>query len=110
MIFIRMTHLSITNNALETENISSDDTRMLLCKTNIFLLKCIVDYGLPRGLSGKESVSNAEDLGSIVVLGRTPGGGNGNPHQYSYLENPTDRGARWATVHGVARAGHDLSK
>ena len=41
-------------------------------------------------------------------MGRSPGGGNGNPLQYSCLENPMDRGAWWATVHGVARVGHDL--
>ena len=40
---------------------------------------------------------------------RSSGGGNGNPLQYSYLENPTDRGAWQATVHGIARVGHDLA-
>ena len=44
----------------------------------------------------------------IPGMGRSPGGGNGNPLQYSCLENPMDRGAWWATVHGVARVGHDL--
>ena len=44
------------------------------------------------------------DLGSITVLGRSPGEGHGNPLQYSCLENPMDRGARWATVHGVAES------
>jgi len=42
------------------------------------------------------------DAGSIPGLGRSPGGGHGNPLQYSCLENPTERGACWATVHGVA--------
>ena len=42
-----------------------------------------------------------EICGSIPELGRSPGEGNGNPLQYSCLENPTDRGAQWATVHGV---------
>ena len=51
---------------------------------------------------GKESACNAGDTGSIPGLGRSPGEGNGNPLQYSYLENPMDRGAWWATVHGVA--------
>ena len=50
---------------------------------------------------GKESACNAGDPGSIPGLGRSPGEGNGNPLQYSYLENPMDRGAWWATVHGV---------
>ena len=50
----------------------------------------------------------AGDPGSIPALGRSPGEGNGNPLQYSCLENPMDRGAWRATVHGVARVGHDL--
>ena len=43
------------------------------------------------------------DPGSIPGLGRSPEKGNGNPLQYSYLGNPMDRGAQWATVHGVAK-------
>ena len=46
----------------------------------------------------KESACNAGDLGLIPGSGRSPGEGNGNPLQYSYLENPMDRGAWWATV------------
>ena len=57
----------------------------------------------------KESACNAGDLGSIPGSGRSPGEGNGNPLQYSCLENPMDRGAWRATVHGVARVGHDLA-
>ena len=49
--------------------------------------------GVPGGLDGNESASNAEDPGSIPGWGRSPGGGNGNPRQYSCLENPMDRGA-----------------
>ena len=52
----------------------------------------------------KVSASNAGDLGSIPGLGRSPGEGNGNPLQYSCLENPTEGGAWWATVHGVAKS------
>ena len=63
----------------------------------------------PHSLVGKESAYNAGDLGSIPGLGRSLGEGNGNPFQYSCLENPMDRGAWWATVHGVARVGHDLA-
>ena len=48
------------------------------------------------------------DVGSIPELGRSPRGGHGNPLQYSWLENPLDRGAWQATVHGVIRVGHDL--
>ena len=43
------------------------------------------------------------DAGSIPGLGRSLGGGHGNPLQYSCLENPMDRGAQWAAVHGVAK-------
>ena len=52
---------------------------------------------------------NARDLSSIPGLGRTPGERNGSPLQYSCLENPTDRGAWQATVHGVTRVRHDLA-
>ena len=62
-------------------------------------------YDMLRGFChssvGKESASNAGDLGSIPGWGRSPGEGNGNPLQYSCLENPMDRGAWRATVHGV---------
>ena len=56
----------------------------------------------------KESVCNAGDPGSILGLGRSSGEGNGNPLQYSSLENPMDRGAWQSTVHGIARVRHDL--
>ena len=54
---------------------------------------------LPGGSDGKESAYNAGDLGSIPGLGRSPGEGDGNPLQYSFLENLLDRGAWLATVH-----------
>ena len=57
----------------------------------------------------KDLPSNAEDMGSIPDLGRSPREGNGNPLQYSCLENPMDRGARWAIVHGVTRSWTRLS-
>ena len=57
----------------------------------------------------KESVCNAGDLDLIPGLGRSPGEGNGSPLQYSCLENPMDGGGWRATVHGVARIGHDLA-
>ena len=60
--------------------------------------------GLPRWLGGKESACNAGDMGSIPGLGRSPGEENGNPLQYSCLENSMDRGAWWVTVHGVAKS------
>ena len=59
---------------------------------------------LPDGSDGKASAYNAGDPGSIPGLGRYPGEGNGNPLQYSCLENPMDGGAWLATVHGVAKS------
>ena len=58
--------------------------------------------GFPGSSVNKGSAYSAGDLGSIPGSGRSPGGGNGNPLQYSCLENPLDRGAWQATVHGVA--------
>ena len=60
----------------------------------------------------KNSPTNAEDArdeGSIPGLGRSPGGGHGNPLQYSCLEDPMDRGAWCATVHGVRKNWTQLS-
>ena len=65
--------------------------------------------GFPHSSVGKESANNAGDPGSIPGSGRSPGKGNGNPLHYSCLENPMDRGAWQAIVHGVARVGHDLA-
>ena len=59
--------------------------------------------------SNKESTCNAGDLGSIHGSGRGPGGGNGNPLQYSCWENPMDSAAWRATVHGVAKSWTCLS-
>ena len=61
------------------------------------------------GSDGKASACRAGDPGSIPGLGRSPGEGNGNPLQYSCLENSMDWGAWWATVHGVAKSRTRLS-
>ena len=71
------------------------------CYHLIFML------GRPKWLRSKEPASNAGDVrdsGSIPGSGRSPGEGNGTPLQYSCLENPMDRGVRWATVHGVTKS------
>ena len=60
--------------------------------------------GFPGGSDGKEPTWNAGDLGAVSGLGRFPGEGNGNPLQYSGLDNPRNRGAWRATVHGVAKS------
>ena len=68
------------------------------------------DYkGFPGGLEGKEPACNAGDLSSIPRLEGSPGEGNGNPLQYSCLENPMDRGTWWATVYEVAKSQTQLS-
>ena len=65
--------------------------------------------GFPGGSVGKESAFNAGDLGLIPGWKRSPGEGNGHPLPYSCLENPMDRGAWWATVHGVTESQTRLS-
>jgi len=77
--------------------------------THIYLRAYIHTQGFPGGTSGKESNCNPLDLGSITGRRRSPGEGNGNPLQYSCLENPMDRGAWWATVHGVTKSRTWLS-
>ena len=71
-----------------------------------------INGGFSGGSDGKEPSSNAEgirDMGSIPGSGRSLGEGNGNPFQYSCLENPMDRGAWWVTVHGVTKSRTRLS-
>ena len=63
--------------------------------------------GFLGGSEVKAFACNAGDLGSIPVLGRSLGGGNGNPLQYSCLKNPMDRGAWWPTVHGVTKSRNE---
>ena len=65
--------------------------------------------GFPGSLGSKESACNAGDLVSVPGLGRSPGEGSGYPRQYSGLENFMDRGARQATLHGVAKSQTQLS-
>ena len=74
------------------------------------LSKATICYGLSRWCVVKHlppDAGDAGDEGLIPGSGRSPGGGNGNPLQYSCLENPTDRGPWWATVHRVTKIGHD---
>ena len=66
--------------------------------------------GFPCGSAGKEPACSAGDLSSIPGLGRSPREGNGDPLQYSGLENPMDRGAWWAAVYGVAQSWTRLKR
>ena len=69
----------------------------------------LVAWGFPGGSEVKASARNSGDPGSIPGSGRSPGEGNGNPLQYSCLENPMEGGAWWATFHGVAKSWTRLS-
>ena len=71
--------------------------------------RLIVKGGFLGGSAVKNPPANAGDVESIPGLGKSPGGGNGNPLQYSCLGNPTDRGAWQDTVHRVAKSRIQLS-
>ena len=76
------------------------------------LLQPHIRKGFPGGLAGKESSWNVGDARNVALIpgsGRSPGGGNSNPLQYSCLENSMDRGAWWATVHGIVKSRTWLS-
>ena len=79
--------------------------------TDIYTLLCL-KWASQVALVVKKLPANAGDagdMGLIPELGRSPGGGNGNPLQYSCLENPMDRGTWWVTVHGLAKSQTRLS-
>ena len=75
----------------------------------VLILLSLLIVGLPGGSGGKESTCNAGDQGLIPGLGRSPGEGNGNPPQYSCLENSMDRGTWRATAHVVTVSRLQLS-
>ena len=75
---------------------------------NIYLFITYI-YWIPWWLKGKEFVCNAGDMDSIPWLGRFSGEGNGNSLQFLAWEAPMDRGAWWATVHGVTKSQTQLS-
>ena len=77
--------------------------------TAVWQIQISLCLGFPGGLDSKEATCNVGDLGSIPGPKRFPGERNGYPLQYSCLENPTDRGAWQATVHGVERVRHNLT-
>ena len=78
-------------------------------ETDSIINQLYFNMGFPGGPEVKASACNAGDLGSIPGSGISPGEGNGNPLQYSCLENPMDGGAWWATVHRVAKSRTRLS-
>ena len=89
----------------ETQTIFSFPQWLLLFSA---LLKVSIPMGFPGGRVVKNPPANGRDAsgtGSIPGSGRSPGEGNGNPLQYSCLENSRNRGAWWATVQGLQRVG-----
>ena len=91
-----------------------DNFRQSTCSWGCDFFISFLKYSLwfsehPGGSEIRASACNAGDLGLISGSGRSPGEGNGNPLQYSCLENPMDGGAWWATVHGVAKSRTRLS-
>ena len=94
-------------SALKTRNmrdLSARKLSLVLKNTGSMGMK-----GFPRSSVGKQSACDTGDPGSIPGMGRSPGEGNGNPLQYSCLENPMNRGGWQVAVHGVTRVRHDLA-
>ena len=94
----------IRMHCLRTSQIFRSQSTLCLVKGCCMCCIQIKVYDFPSGSDGKESAFNAGDLGSIPGLGRYPGEENVNPLQYSCLENSMDRGAWWATVHGLSKS------
>ena len=88
-------------NVSEHFTLIANTTNLILAWINGNLMST---SGFPGGSEVKASARNAGDPGSIPGMGRSPGEGNGDPLQCSCLENPMDRGAWWATVHGVTKS------
>ena len=85
----------------ETQVFEEGSKTVFICKLQDYIENPV---GFPAGSDGKESVCNAGDPGMIPGWRRSPGGGHGNPLQYSCLENSMHKGAWWATVHGVSKS------
>ena len=94
---LESTHLPHTKVNLLT--LGSDEG-----KDSFYGIASSKERSFPGGLDSKESACDAGDLGSIPGSGRSSGERNGNPLQYSCLESSMDRGAWWATVHGVTKS------
>ena len=94
---------TIVNTQFENRAIWSDPS---IIAANLWISRVGT---LPGGSDSKESACSATDPGLIPGSGRSPGEGNGNPLQYSHLENSMDRGAWQARVHGVTKSQTQLS-
>ena len=96
-------HMSWLCNSLEPFSDEIMDEKEFLKYQTVFQYKVIFIMGFPGGSVVKNPHTKAGDMGLIPESGRSPGEGNDNPLQYSCLGNPMDRGAWWATVHGVTK-------
>ena len=105
--WLKWLSISISINS-STSNIAFSETNGL-GSLGFFSPPVYKEVGFREGLDGKESACNVGDLGSIFGSGRPPAGGQGNPLQYSCLENPMDRGAWLTIVPGVAKSWTRLS-
>ena len=103
MSWTRLKRLSSSSSSLGIPK-SPSHAHWLRCSQGPFSSP-FQDGGVPHSSIGKEFACNAGDPGLIPMLGRSPGEGNGNPLQYSCLENPINSKAWQATVYGVARVG-----
>ena len=90
---VKKQHLEPCTEQLIGSGLGKDYDRAVCCHP-VYLTYTLSTLGFPGGSEVKASASNAGDLGSIPGLGRSPGEGNGNPLQYSYLANPMD-GEAW---------------
>ena len=102
-------HLKIFLNYFRVKEEIVREIENVLNWFEIIKVLFITKLGLPCGSDGKESACNAGGPGLIPGSGGYPGEGNGNPLQYSCLENTMDRGAWWATDHGTAKSWTRLS-
>ena len=88
---------------------SSRKQTWIFHSSSIIYIALTLYLGFPGGTDSKESDCSAWDMGLIPGSGRSPGEGSGHPFQDSCLENPMDRGAWWAAVHGIAKSWMRLS-
>ena len=101
-------NLKFSRRHVKKAKTDKSQTKLILIMYFIYLnIAKILAFPVPYSSDDKESACNAEDLGWIPRSGRCPGEGNGNPLQYSCLENSMDRGAWWATVLGSQKVRHD---
>ena len=101
--------MELLDNMAGEGGTSSNGTAIALHVKGSRIKACILQFWIPRWLSGKESDCQAGDVGLTPGLGRPSREGKGNPLQYSCPGNPRDRDAWWATVHGVTKIQTQLN-